>query len=43
LVEVLDFERNMPIGWIRWRDEDGNLLAFPNLSGDRLPIVTTAY
>ncbi len=43
LVEVLDFERNTPIGWMRWRDGDGNLLVFPNISGDKMPIVTTAY
>lgn len=43
LVEVLDFERNTPIGWVRWRDDDGNLMVFPNISGKHLPIVTTAY
>jgi hypothetical protein len=43
LVEVLDFERNTPIGWVRWRDDDGNLMVFPNLSGQHMPIVTTAY
>ncbi len=43
LVEVLDFERNTPIGWVRWRDDDGNLMVFPNISGEHLPIVTTAY
>lgn len=43
LVEVLDFERNTPIGWVRWRDDDGNLMVFPNLSGQHLPVVTTAY
>jgi hypothetical protein len=43
LVEVLDFERNTPIGWVRWRDDDGNLMVFPNISGRHLPIVTTAY
>jgi hypothetical protein len=42
LVEVLDFERNTPIGWVRWRDDDGNLMVFPNISGKHLPIVTTA-
>lgn len=41
LVEVLDFERNMPIGWVRWRDDNGELMAFPNISGQHLPIVTT--
>lgn len=43
LVEVLDFERNMPIGWVRWRDDDGNLMVFPNIAGRHLPIVTTAH
>jgi hypothetical protein len=43
LVQVVDFERNTPIGWVRWRDEDGNLLVFPNISGQNMPIVTTAY
>jgi hypothetical protein len=43
LVEVLDFERNTPIGWVRWRDDNGNLMVFPNISGEHLPIVTTAY
>ncbi len=43
LVEVLDFERNTPIGWVRWRDDNGNLMVFPNISGQHMPIVTTAY
>ena len=43
LVEVLDFERNTPLGWVRWRDDDGNLMVFPNLTQQRRPIVTTAY
>lgn len=43
LVEVLDFERNTPIGWVRWRDDNGNLMVFPNISGQHLPIVTTTY
>ncbi len=41
LVEVLDFERNAPIGWVRWRDDDGNLMVFPNISGDHIPVMTT--
>ena len=41
LVEVLDFERNTPIGWVRWRDDNGNLMVFPNLSGNKMPILTT--
>lgn len=43
LVEVLDFERNTPIGWVRWRDSKGQLLLFPNITGGKMPIVTTAY
>ncbi|WP_303673391.1 hypothetical protein [Vampirovibrio chlorellavorus] len=43
LVEVLDFERNTPIGWVRWRNDDGKLMVFPNLSGQHMPIVTTAF
>ncbi len=43
LVEVLDFERNSPIGWVRWRDDEGNLMVFPNISGQHMPVVTTAY
>jgi hypothetical protein len=43
LVEVLDFERNTPIGWVRWRDDDGNLMVFPNISGQHVPIVTTGF
>jgi hypothetical protein len=43
MVEVLDFERNTPIGWVRWRDDDGNLMVFPNITGQhQQPIVTTA-
>ncbi len=42
LVEALDFEHNTPIGWVRWRDDDGNLMVFPNISGQRTPIVTTS-
>ncbi len=42
LVEVLDFERNTPIGWVRWRDSDGNLMVFPNISHEKKPIVTTS-
>jgi len=43
LVEVVDFERNTPIGWVRWRDNDGNLMVFPNIKGDKQPIITTGY
>jgi hypothetical protein len=40
LVEALDFEHNTPIGWIRWRDDDGNLMMFPNIVGQQTPIIT---
>jgi hypothetical protein len=43
LVEVLDFQRNTPIGWVRWRDDNGNLMVFPNISGKHLPVVTTTF
>lgn len=40
LVEAVDFDRSTPIGWIRWRDKDGQLLVFPNLEKKRsLPII----
>ncbi|MBX2859625.1 MAG: hypothetical protein KTR14_00190 [Vampirovibrio sp.] len=38
LVEVLDFNRNTPIGWVRWRDANGRLLVFPNLAGGKFPM-----
>jgi len=31
LMQGLDLERNSPIGWVRWREENGQLLLFPNL------------
>jgi hypothetical protein len=40
LVEALDFENNTPIGWIRWRDDDGNLMVFPNINQQYHPVVT---
>lgn len=43
LVEVLDFENNTPIGWIRWRDDDGNLMVFPNINQQYHPIVTIPF
>lgn len=43
LVEVLDFERNTPIGWVRWRDNEGNLMAFPNIPQDAQQLMTTAF
>jgi len=43
LVEVLDFENNTPIGWIRWRDDDGYLMVFPNINQQYHPIVTSPF
>ena len=43
LVEVLDFENNTPIGWIRWRDDDGNLMAFPNINQQYHPVIMGSY
>jgi hypothetical protein len=33
LVEAVDFDNQRPIGWLRWRGEDGRLLMFPNYGG----------
>ncbi len=43
LVEVLDFENNTPIGWIRWRDDDGNLMAFPNINQQYHPVIMGSF
>jgi len=43
LVEVLDFENNTPIGWVRWRDDDGNLMVFPNINQQFHPVVIGGY
>lgn len=43
LVEVLDFENNTPIGWIRWRDDDGNLMVFPNINKQYRPVVMGTF
>lgn len=43
LVEALDFQRNTPIGWVRWRDNNGNILVFPNIAQEKAPIITTAF
>jgi hypothetical protein len=37
LLQGLDMERNSPIGWVRWREEDGQLLLFPNLDTPENP------
>lgn len=39
LLEVLDFNRESPMGWVRWRDDQGQLMAFPNLAKQRNPYV----
>lgn len=39
LVEVQDMNRERPMGWVRWRSEDGQLLAFPNFIGAPSAIV----
>jgi hypothetical protein len=33
LVELRDMGAEHPIGWLRWRDEQGNLMVWPNFSG----------
>ena len=33
LVELRDMGAEHPIGWLRWRDEAGNLMVWPNFSG----------
>ncbi len=35
LVEAWDFNRESPIGWVRWRDKEGKLLVFPNFAQKR--------
>jgi len=34
LVKIIDFNKSEHVGWIRWRDDSGSLLVFPNLSAD---------
>lgn len=41
LVEVVDFARQAPVGWIRWRDDAGNLLVFPDFTQRQAPVLTT--
>lgn len=38
LVEAWDFNRESPIGWVRWREDAGQLLVFPNF-GQRQTMV----
>jgi hypothetical protein len=35
LMEVTDLGREHPIGWVRWRDDNGQLLAFPNFASQQ--------
>ncbi len=39
LVEIMDFDRTTPIGWIRWRDANGRLMVFPNLADRKSPYI----
>lgn len=32
LVKVHDYNQEIPVGWIRWRDNDGNIFVFPKLN-----------
>jgi hypothetical protein len=32
LVEAFDFDRNSPMGWVRWQDDDGHWMLFPNVT-----------
>lgn len=40
LVEVKDFDNQNPIGWVRWRDDEGRLMVFTNFSGNYMPILS---
>ncbi len=43
LVEVMDFDRSTPMGWVRWRDTSGRLMVFPNLAGKKTPHVMGVF
>lgn len=43
LVEVQDFSRQTPLGWLRWRDDDGRLMMFTNFTGKNQTIVTSMF
>lgn len=43
LVEVMDLDRTTPIGWVRWRDDAGRLMVFPNFSGQSTPILLGGF
>lgn len=32
LVRVFDYSKQVQVGWIRWRDNDGNIFVFPKLN-----------
>ena len=31
LIRVIDFDQSAPVGWIRWRSDDGKIFVFPRL------------
>ncbi|MBY0405379.1 MAG: hypothetical protein K2X66_15875 [Cyanobacteria bacterium] len=43
LVEVLDFGNKTPMGWVRWRDEEGRLMVFTNFTKAKSGVFTTLY
>lgn len=32
LIKIVDFNRETPVGWIRWRSDDGRINVFPQLN-----------
>ena len=34
LVREIDYNKTAQVGWIRWRDNDGNIFVFPKLDSD---------
>jgi hypothetical protein len=34
LVEIVDFDHTAPMGWLRWREENGKILMLPKPPGD---------
>jgi len=43
LVEVTDINKEHPLGWVRWRDNDGRLMIFPNIAGRSTPYVMGVF
>jgi hypothetical protein len=41
LVEGVDFDRSTPIGWVRWRDDQGQIMVFANFAGHNTPTIYT--